>query len=150
MSRFNFRFQPVLSLKKQMEDNQKNELGKAVRKLEDQKEVLTRIELNQQECLNEMKDQASESINVKTLCEYNIFLGLLRKNLQNQRENVKAAEETVNYRRAELVQAVKERETLDKLREKHLALHHRYQLMQEQKLNDEIAGYAYNKKLAGE
>ena len=150
MARFVFRFQPVLSLKKQLEDNQKNELGKAVRRFEDEKDVLNRIESNQQECLSAMRLQASNRISVKTLQEYNVFLGHLRQNIQAQKESVKIAEEAVDQRRLELIQAVKERETLDKLKEKHRALEDKYQRMQEQKGNDEVAGYAYNKKLAGE
>lgn len=147
MSHFVFRFQPVLSLKKQLEDNMKNELGKAVRKFEDEKEELKRIESDRQECLTEMEMHASNYIDVGKLKEYNSFLLYLKKNIETQKDSVHRAEGNVKSCRLELVKAVKERETLDKLKEKYRNEYAKVQLAKEQKMNDEIAGYSYNKKL---
>lgn len=150
MSHFVFRFQPILSVKKQLEDNKKNELGKAVKRFEEEKDELQRLETDRQECMDEMKQRASQSIDVKSLREYNSFLAHLRQSVQVQKQNVRCAEGNVESCRGELVKAVQERKTLDKLKERQLWEFTRHQLAKEQKFNDEIAGYAHNKKVAGE
>ena len=43
MAKFDFKLQPLLNLKS-IEDNMKNELGKAIQKLEDEKNKLAQLE----------------------------------------------------------------------------------------------------------
>jgi len=51
VGKFVFRMQSLLNLKIQMENSLKNELGKAVRELERQKDILNRLNREMNECI---------------------------------------------------------------------------------------------------
>ncbi len=149
MGHFNFRFQPVLELKKQIEDSCKNELGKAVKKFESEKELLSAIELEKEACMDQMAESSGGSINVVKMREYNIFLQKLKKNVEIQKENLKSADKMVSSCRSELTKAMIKREVLDKLKEKQEYEFSRRIIIKEQNLSDEISGYRYRQNASG-
>ena len=143
MGKFNFKLQPVLNLKKQVEENMKNELGKAVQELERQKKILEEIEQERDEYITDINKQSTSGISVGKLKEYGLYISLLNKKADNQKNNIKKAQKSVDMYRERLVVAMQERKMMEKFREKKYEEYFKEQLKQEQKVNDEIASFNY-------
>ena len=149
MAKFHFRLQSVLNVKTQQEDNLKNELGKAIQKLEAEKRILSSLERASLELTAEFNEKARKST-VHKLIEYNGYLSLLTSKIKLQKENVNQAALNVDKVREELVKAVKERKILDRFKEKKLEEFRLEQNKLEQKTNDEIVSYKQSGSSAGE
>lgn len=146
MAKFIFKFQPILDLKTQMEDSLKNELGKAIRRLEQEKTILKSIESERENCINEFNKKSSTGIKVEKIKEYTHYISHLKEQINKQKEKVKEAQDNVDNYREQLIKVVQEREMLDKLKEKKLQEYMKEQLQLEQKINDEIVSFKYSKK----
>ncbi|HHW47837.1 MAG TPA: flagellar export protein FliJ [Clostridiaceae bacterium] len=143
MAKFFFKLQPLLNVKQQMEDNLKNELGKALRQLEKEKAILAGIKEEKCQCIAEFNEKAGKGISVKTLIDYNTYISYLSERIHFQKEKVKLANDNVDKIREELLRIVKEKEILEKLKEKKFEEFLKEQLREEQKINDEIVSYKY-------
>lgn len=149
MAQFNFRLQSVLNVKTQQEENLKNEMGKAIQKLEAEKCELAGLERASDDHIAEFNEKAKKST-VHKLIEFNEYLSLLTSKIKLQKENVNHAALNVDKVREELVKAVKDRKILDKLKEKKQEEFLQEQNRLEQKTNDEIVSYKQNGSSAGD
>ncbi|MCX8147511.1 MAG: flagellar export protein FliJ [Candidatus Woesearchaeota archaeon] len=147
MAKFIFKLQSLLNVKMQMEDNLKNELGKATQKLENEKERLRQIENERIECINQVSGESSRGIMVGKLKEYSAFISFLKEKAELQKENINYAQNVVDKYREQLIKVVQEKEMLEKLKEKKFKEYLKEQFKEEQKINDEITSYKYNKTL---
>ncbi len=148
MAKFIFRLEAVLNVKRQQEENIKNELGKAMQRLEAEKQKLARLERSKEEIIAEF-NLKTKSTTVHKLIEFNAYLSLLKSNISRQKERVNKAVLDVDKIREELVKAVQERKILEKLKEKK---HDEYLIEQkklEQKTNDEIVSYKHKESSSG-
>ncbi|HOP91768.1 MAG TPA: flagellar export protein FliJ [Acetivibrio thermocellus] len=141
MGKFVFRMQSLLNLKIQMENSLKNELGKAVRELERQKDILNRLNREMNECIENINGKFGEGISVGELRKYNTYISYLSDRVKLQKENIKKAQLVVDKYRDKLIKAMQERKVLEKLRKKKYEEYVREQLKEEQKLNDEIVSF---------
>lgn len=149
MAKFSFRLQSVLNVKTQVEDNLKNELGKAIQRLETEKLELSRLEGSLNNLVSEFNEKTKKST-VHKLIEFNEYLSLLTSKIKLQKENVNNAALNVDKVREELVKAVKERKILDKFKEKKLEEYNQEQKKLEQKTNDEVASYKHKESSSGD
>ena len=149
MATFRFRLQSVLHIKMQQEDLQKNELGKAIQKLETEKLELARLNGTLNELNTEFNKKARKTT-VHKLIEFNGYLSLLTSKIKLQKENVNCAALNVDKVREELVKTVKERKILDKVKEKKQAEFFQEQKKIEQKTNDEIVSYNHKESSSGD
>ena len=149
MAKFNFRLQPLLSVKSQQEDNQKNELGKAMRKLEKEKSTLRSLESEEVKLIKEFNEKSKKST-VEKLIKFNEYLSFLNSKIKQQKENVNCAARNVDKVREELIRIVKERKILDNLKDKKHEQFLLEQKKEEQRLNDEIVSYKHKGKDTGE
>jgi len=143
LGKFNFKLQAVLNLKKQIENNMKNELGKAVQELERQKRILMEIERERDEYITEINRQSTSGVAVGRLKEYGLYISLLNKKADNQKNNIKIAQESVDKYRERLIIAMQERKMMEKFKEKKFEEYYKEQQKLEQKLIDEIASFNY-------
>ena len=150
MGKFIFKLQPLLNVKKQMEDNLKNELGKSIQKLEKEKDRLKKIEKESEDVIFKINSEVCKGIFVCKLKEYGSYVGYLKEKAELQKENINYAQTVVDKYREQLIAVVKEREMLEKLREKKCKEYNEEQLKIEQMLIDEINSYKYNKTIIGE
>ena len=121
----------------------KNELGKAVQELERQKKILEEIEQERDEYITDINKQSTSGISVGKLKEYGLYISLLNKKADNQKNNIKKAQKSVDMYRERLVVAMQERKMMEKFKEKKYEEYFKEQLKQEQKVNDEIASFNY-------
>jgi len=146
MAKFVFKLQSLLNVKNQMEENLKNELGKAIQKLEYEKSILKRLEEEKEENIGHIYNKSNAGISVGELREYNAYIGYLGEKILLQKENINYAQDCVDKYREELIKIVREREMLEKLKEKKYKDYLNEQLQEEQRLNDEIVSFKYNTK----
>ncbi len=150
MPKFTFKLQALLNVKLQMEDNLKNEMGKAVMKLESEKDILKQINAEIEHYIEEFNLQSGRGTTVVRLREFNDYISLLRERYEVQKENVNIAQDNVDKIREELIKAVQEREILEKLKERKYKEYLDEINKQEQKLIDEIVSYKHGSKATGE
>lgn len=149
MAKFEFRLQPVLNIKAQKEDNLKNELGKAIRKLETEKRRLAGLRKDLNGLSAEFNEKARKTP-VRKLIEYKRYMDVLSFKIELQKESVNKAGANVDKVRGDLLNAVKERKILEKLKEKkHDEFLHEEKKL-EQKTNDEIVSYNHSDCGGGE
>jgi flagellar FliJ protein len=143
MAGFVFRLQSLLDLKRNIEEDIKLKFGMAVKELERNKSILKSIEKEKYANMEEFTQKASKKLFVIELMEYSKYISYLNQKAEIQKENVKKAEDYVDKIREELVKAAKEREMLERLREKRYEKFLREQQQNEQKLSDEIYSIKY-------
>jgi len=148
MAKFIFKLEAVLNVKRQQEENIKNELGKAIQRLEAEKQKLERLERNREEIIDEFNNKAKKTT-VHKLIEFNAYLSLLKSKISRQKERVNKAAMDVDKIREELVKAVQERKILEKLKEKKYDEYLIEQKKLEQKTNDEIVSYKHKESSSG-
>jgi len=144
MPKFKFRLQPLLNIKMQLEDSAKNELGKAVQKLEEEKEKERQLLRHREKYINGLKEKTSSFARIEELRGYNMYISSLAKKIEEQNKNIKVASDVVDKYREELIKIVKERKILEKLREKKLNEYLIEMSKDEQKRMDEIVSYKYS------
>lgn len=147
MPKFSFKLQSILKIKKQMEDSIKNDLGKALKKLEDEKLALNNLLEKEEACINTLCEKSGKLISIKDLKDYNDYISYLGDVITIQKENVNLAEYNVDKVRDELLVVVKERKMLEKLKGKKLDEYKVQLLIDEQKMNDEIVSFKRNSAL---
>ena len=149
MAKFIFKLQTLLKVKIQMEDNLKNDLGKAIQKLEEEKAKLRRLEFEKSRYIMEFNEK-SRKTTVNNLIKFNNYISFLAVKILNQKENINLASRNVDKIREELIKIVKEREIMDKLKEKKYGVFQKEQLKDEQRLNDEIVSFKQIHRHTGE
>lgn len=150
MSKFKFRMEQILNIKKQLENSIKNELANALRIIEKEKEELKNLQNQQKEYIKGIKESMLNGTNVQRLREFNVFIASLETRINNQKKVVNDVEIVADKIREKLVQIVKEKKILELLKDKRLQ---EYKLS-EQRKNEltlgEVASYKYIKRKVGE
>jgi flagellar FliJ protein len=125
-------------------------MGKAVQRLEREKDVLKGLESDMEEIIGKVNQKAGSGVTVQTLKEYSAYISFLKEKIEFQKENVNSAKKNVDNYREQLVKADQEKEMLLKLKEKKHEEYMKEQLRLEQKLNDEVVSYKYSKRTENE
>lgn len=150
MAKFVFRLQSLLDLKEQMEESFKNELGRAMGKLESERLKLIKLENEREECIELFNTSSDIGAAVGKLKTLSAFLLLLGDRMNRQKENINYAQNVVDRYREQLVKVSQEKEMLGKLRDTKHQEFFRQQLKDEQKVNDEIFSYKYVNRMTGD
>ncbi len=146
MAKFIYRLQTVLNIKKQLEKESKNQLAIQIRTLNDEQQKLSDINSKQNSCLNGIAKVSTGNIQVDTLRQYNTYLSALKKQLSEQENNVNKASENVDIYREKLMNAAKEKKTLELLKEKKHQAFSYNEMKKEEKIVDEVLSFKYMKK----
>ena len=146
MAGFIFRLQTLLNVKIQLENNIKNELGVAIKRLEEEKEILYTMEKQKESIELEFNEKASFGTKAGELFLFSTFIEKITTDIKNQKNIIKNSEDNVDKVRERLVKAVQERKVIEKLREKEYVKYTKEQLKKEQKLNDELVSYKQTKQ----
>lgn len=145
MARFKFRLQSVLTIKEKVEDLKKNEFGKAVSALAEAQRVKTEMEAMRDDCIDEFRRDIDEGIDPEAFRRYNLFIEKMKIAIKNQEQVVARAEAFVEQKRQELVEAMRDKKTLETLRDNDFEEFLIEEKKQEQKVVDEIVSYKGSK-----
>lgn len=140
---FKFKLEKVLDYRRQLEEQAMQALAEARRAEELEKERLEGLKLElaaQRVNLNASIGNAAERWLVSS------YIGALQVDIRDSRRVLEIVAEEVQRRQAELVEKSKERQLLDKLRDKEAARHAHEEKLKEQRDNDETATIRFRKK----
>ncbi len=141
MAKFTYKFESILKLKVQLEDNQKNELGKSVKRYEKEKSYLGHINNEMSYCVERINKELANTITVNEMLIHNNYIEYLKTAANRQKEVVKEALQNVDIQREKLIEIVKERKTLEKLKERKYEEYLKEADIEEQKVIDEIISF---------
>lgn len=134
MAGYKFRLQRILDLKESMEEEKKNELGLALKRLEDERSKLEAIKNQLSDMQKEFRSQTSEGIPVSQLRVLLTYIEYYKKGIKDQKLKIKMAEDYSDSCREELIKASQEKKMMEKLKE----IDYKKHLYNEQKKDDKL------------
>ncbi len=146
MKPFKFKLEKVLDHKKTVEDERKGQFSCAERQCRDNEQVLDDLKKKEENLVDTLRAVQSGVMNVSDMVlNYNHFLSLEQK-ITGQSEKVQQLREKVSDCRQQLIAAKKEKEILEKIKDKQHQGYVRETNRQEQKVNDEIGIHRFNRR----
>jgi len=144
---FKFRMQSILDHKQDLEDKEKEKLAKILQRLDQAQKYLAGLEYKKEVTRLELKEkQRAGELDINTLRIYNQYLKKLDQDILNTKlliEQIKAEE---REQRQNLLKAAQERQTFEKLKEKHREQFDAEVAEKERKLIDELATIKFARK----
>lgn len=143
MARFIFSMQNILNMKEKLEDQAKNEFAHANLRL--QEAIAERVALEQRLDAEKQKLQQdiSAALDIGKIRQRENAVEILRMYVRQQTLVVLQREKEVEVAREHLNEAMKERKTFEKLREKAFDAFLEEEKQREQKEVDELVSYRY-------
>ena len=141
MAKFNFGLSSILSIKEKIEDLKKNEMAKAIMELEAEKERLRYLEQIRHDTIASFRESLNMGVKPEDIKQHNYYLDKLKLMIKAQKLAIVRAEEKVEQCRLALVEAMRERKSLDKLRENEYEEYLVEEKKEEQKAIDEVVSY---------
>lgn len=149
MARFVFSMQNILNMKEKLEDQAKNQYSQANMRLQLEQEKLEAMELRLSNEKKKLRKDISSSLNINEIRRRENAVEILRMYVRQQLLLVKQCEKEVEVARQHLNEAMKERKTFEKLREKAFEKFRIEENLREQKEVDELVSYRYGVKKEG-
>ncbi len=114
---FKFELESVLSLKQNMEDKKKRELGLANREKELLVAEKTILVKHYEETCHALKKQNGVVLDVQNVKVSHLYAGYLLKQVERKERQIEEAQQKIDIKRQELYEAMKERKILENLKE---------------------------------
>jgi flagellar FliJ protein len=147
MARFNFRLQPLLSVKEQIEEQKEIEYGQALQRLDEERRRKQMLLDWKEEHIRLFREALEIRIDPADSRRFNNFIEKLKQRIIEQDKRIEAAEAYAEKKRLELVEAMKERKMLESVREHRLEDFNTEEKIAEQKIVDEIVSYKYSEQM---
>lgn len=133
-----------------MEESIKNDLANAIRNIEKEINKLDSFNNQRNDGIVRLRELMPQGISVQKMKEHNAFIDSLGVRINSQKKAVIEAEMVADKIRERLVQVVKERKMLEKLKEKQFEEWRLVEQKKEELTLGEIAGYKYIERKAGD
>jgi len=143
---YKFRLEPVLRHRKLLEEGLQKDFAVLNRQLLDERERLSNLEKVKNRYSGELQEKQVKIISASDILLYTDYLQQVTKEIENQWEKILETEKSVDQKREELIGAMKNRKTIDRLREKGFKAHVQELSKKEQDLMNEAAINIFNKK----
>ncbi len=141
---FHFRFETLLTARRHAEECLQKELAEARRALVDEQSALKDKKSSRRQCLQEQRRKQRQGFRGPDMLLYQTYLQRLEHDIDVQQKRVASAERKAAQKRQTLIEAVKKRKILEKLKEKDQESHRRALAEAERKFIDEIAARNYS------
>ncbi len=138
--RFAWRLETVLKARYRTEEHWQQELGKAVFKLNTEIAERNRIKEQQANCRHELRQRQTGRLNMADLTQINVYLGALERQHRKIEKRISDAQTIVVQKRESLAQAVRDRQILEKLKDRDYQAFRKEMRHQDQRVMDELAG----------
>lgn len=141
MAVYKFRLQKLLDYKKNLEEEKKNELGKAFKRLEEEKNRLFALKQSLNEMNGTFQEKTSQGLAVNKLKILANYIDYYKRGIKEQRTKIKMAEEYLSICREELIKATQEKKMIEKLKETDYNKYLYNEQKKEEKLVDELVSF---------
>lgn len=146
MARFVFPLQNLLNMKEKLESQEKNNYSRATMRLREAEEELLMRQNRQKEAEQRLKETVQSVLDVLEIRKREDAVEIIKSFVRQQEIAVLQREQEVEAARVKLAEAMKERKTFEKLREKAFAEFMLEENRKEQKEVDELVSYRYGVK----
>jgi flagellar FliJ protein len=136
---FQFRFEALLIARRHAEDCLQKELSAARRALADEQAALKEKKNSRRQCLQEQRRKQRRGFRGPDMLLFQTYLQRMERDIDAQQKRVAAAERKAAQKRQALIEAVKKRKILEKLKEKDQESHRQRLAEAERKFIDEVA-----------
>ncbi len=143
MARFRFSMQNILEMKEKLEDQAKNEFSRANMRLIEAQDERDRLKNRQSKAEEDLTRTVQDVLDVRTIRQKEDAVEILKMYVTQQELVVAQRQQEVNEAREVLNQAMRERKTFEKLREKAFEEFMIEENRKEQKEVDELVSYRY-------
>jgi flagellar FliJ protein len=143
LARFSFRLQNILNLKARLEEQQKNVFAAARKRLDDEEEKLNILYKRLEGYEEEGRDLRKEALPVFEIIENESAISRMKDFIEDQKLEVKKAEDALEEERLKLVEMMQERKMYEKLRERAFERYLEEEKHEESVQNDERNSYVY-------
>ena len=147
-TKFKFQMQGILNLKESIAEQKEQEFGKAMQILANEKTKLELLYQDKENTVQELRGATGRKINPFDFQTLNNYIEYLKIKIISQKEVIIKAQQFVEIKRVELIEATKEKKMLDKLKETKLEEHKEEEKQAEQKTVDEIVSFKHKQTMA--
>lgn len=150
MNRFQFRLESVLRVRAAEEEARKRAFGAARQEAQREENLLDEIRREIEDHDRIAEDRESRPLNARDLAMHHGYSRQLERKREWQQSRLKRAEEMLDTRRNELIEATRRKKTLDQLRERAFREHAQAENREEQAILDELTVQKYKPELPRE
>lgn len=141
---YTFKLEPLLNHRRYQEEVLQKELADLKKNLAEEKEKLRVLRTRKRKYLLQLQNKQKAGRPAFEIKLYLNFIEHLSKKMEIQNQHVRSAEHSFNLKRKDLIQAMKKRKILDKLKEKGQQAYQQQWLKKERDFMDEVAGNQFN------
>ena len=152
MARFRYRMQNILELDEKLEEQQKAAFSLANMRLQEEQAKLQQLLLRKASYERKIKEYATGIVNITEIHHAKEGVRATEFAIRDQMAVIRRAQRQVDIERAKLNEAMRDRKTQEKLKEKAFAVFLKELADEEIKVTDELISYKYgtNAKAAKE
>jgi flagellar FliJ protein len=143
---FHFRFETLLSQRRNAEERLQKELAEARRALAAAQDALAETKKALRHCAQDMRRKLDRRFRAADIRLYAPYLERLRQEVDARQKRVAAADRNVAHTRQALIEAMKKRKILDRLKERQHETYLKEASRRERKFVDEVAGRHHTRK----
>lgn len=143
---YKFSLQSLLNHRKHIEENLDKELGRIKRMVNNEKRRLENIIKERMKCREELQKKQGDGNKVNEIILYFNYLDKLSKDIGKQKRCLKDVEREYDIKRSELIEAMKKRKTLERLKEKEMKAFNYSEMKVEQNIINEVAANRFIRK----
>jgi len=143
--RFKFKLESLLNHRQFVEDVLQKEFSFLKKRLSEEKQIETHLREKQAHLAEELKVNLKESRPVSENSLYVTYLSCLSDQIGRQQGKVERVESEKSEKKIALMQAVKKRKVLERLKENRVGKYQQFRSRKEQEVADEIGIQQYNR-----
>lgn len=150
MKKFRYRMENILQIKLKLEEQAKNVYSTARLRLTREEEKLENLELQKRSYEDQLRELRSSKLNLLEIRRCEEAIDIMKLKIEQQIQVVKEAEKRLELARIKLQNAMAERKTQEKLKEKAFEDYMLEYEVEEQKVADELNSFRYGNNMLGE
>lgn len=143
---YKFSLQTLLDHRKHIEETLDKELGRIKREVNNEKGRLENIIKKKIKCKAELEKKQGDGNKVNEIILCFNYLDKLSKDIDEQKGCLKGVEKKYNIKRGELIEAMKKRKTMERLKEKEMKAFNYSKMKVEQDMMNEVAANRFIRK----
>ena len=143
---YTFRLETLLQHRKHDEETFQKNLALARTRLEIEKNKLKRYRKLNTDYAEKLKEKFKKSHTASEIIYFQRYLDRLACDIENQQKKVHLAADNFEQKRQELLEAVKKRKVLEKLKHKEMTAYERQETNKEQAITNEVAADRHRRR----
>jgi flagellar FliJ protein len=143
---FRFRLETILTQRRHAEETSQKELADARQDLAAAQAALREVKNTRRQCMRDMRRKQQDRFRADEMLLYYPYLERLKQGIELHKKHVAASERKVAQKRQALLDALKKRKILEKLKEKQLQAYFKAEAGREQRFADESAAQQHARR----